>query len=126
MSSEYKPLLTFVETHLPTSFNLVKDDDPVNRKVKTMLSKNKQFFYIGDMLELKILYVSSSFKDVLGYDSSDFNPAMHLAMTHPDDMQRHSVARSKMIRLCSDLYQSEKNMKYYIPISGFNMQMATI
>ena len=48
---------------------------------------------------------------MFGIEPENLNPGNIFTRTHPDDLQRHSVARSRMVWLCNDLYISKDNFK---------------
>lgn len=106
-SNEYKLLLEFIDTYLPVGFKGIKKDDPLMRKINAMMEKNKQYFYIGDMIRLKILYTSSSVRQRLGIEPEDLDPLLQFERTHPDDELRHGVARAKMFKMSNELFSAE-------------------
>ena len=106
VSNEYKLLLKFIDTYLPDGFEGIRGDDPMVQQINAMMTKNNQFFYIGDMLQMKILYTCSSIRQSLGIEPTAFDPGILLSITHPDDQERHGVARSKMIKLSNELYRT--------------------
>lgn len=114
--------MKFIDTYLPVGFEGISKEDPLMLQINAMMKKNKQFFYIGDMLQLKILYTCESVRETLGIEPSDFDPGYHMTTTHPDDLQRHSVARSKMFKLCNDLFRTGGD--YEILSSNFRFQHA--
>lgn len=103
-SKDYELLLEFIETYLPIGFDEIDKTDPLLQKIHAMMIKNKQFFYFGDMLEFKIMYTSDAVKQAFGFSPSEIDPGLMFSGTHPDDLQRHSVSRAKMIKVSSDLY----------------------
>ena len=74
------------------------------KKICTMLGKNKQYFYIADMLSLQVLYTCQTVKQVLGIEANQFDPGFQLRGTHLDDLPRHSITRARMFQLCTDMY----------------------
>jgi len=119
LSKDYKILQDFIETYLPVGFKGIKPEDPLMVKINAMMRKNKQYFYFGDMLRFEILYTCTAIKEVLGIDSSNFDPGVQFKGTHPDDIQRHAVSRAKMIRISNDIFCSKgegtimsTNMRY--------------
>jgi len=104
VSDDYSLLLKFIDTYLPVGFEGIRKEDPLMLKINAMMKKNHQFFYIGDMLKFKILYTCSTVKEVLGIEPSEFDPGVQYKMTHPDDLVRHSVSRSKMIKISNQIF----------------------
>lgn len=105
VSNDYKLLFQFIDTYLPSGFKGISREDPLMLKICEMMRKNKQYFYIGDIVQLKILYTCSAITQSLGIRASEFDPGVQFDITHPDDKNRHIVSRSKIIKISSDLLQ---------------------
>lgn len=108
---DYKLLLKFIDTYLPVGFEGINKEDPLMQQITAMMKKNKQYFYIGDMLQMKVMYVCESITESQGIAPEEFDPGYQMISTHPDDQQRHSIARSKMIKLCNDLHRTQGDYK---------------
>jgi len=108
-SADYKLFLEFIDTYLPTGFKGIQKEDPLMLKIHAMMKKNNQFFYVGDMLKFDILYTCTAIKQVLGIEASEFDPGVQFKSTHPDDLTRHGVSRSKMIKISNDIYSTSKD-----------------
>jgi len=102
---DYKLLLQFIDTCLPLNFEDIRREDQLMRKIFGMMSKQNQFFYLADMIQMRMVYVCSTIEQILGMPPSEYDPAIQFTTTHPDDIERHGVSRSKMVKLCSDLYR---------------------
>lgn len=121
-SHEYNLFLKFIDTYLVDGFENISEEDSLILEINTMLKKNNQFFYIADMLQLKMLYTSPVIKQVLGIEPSKFDPGYQMQITHPDDVNRHSCTRSKVMKLCNELYISQGD--YSIISTNFRFQDA--
>lgn len=122
VSKEYSLLFQFIDKYLPVGFEEVNSEDPLLLEVDELMTRNRQYFYIADMVGWNILYASNSVRMLLGVAPSEFNPAFQFSITHPDDIQRHTVARSKMIQLSSELYAQENN--YFLLSSNLRYKSA--
>jgi len=116
----YNIFLRFIDKYLPDNFNSVRKDDPLVKQLNQLMKKNNQFFYIGDMINLDIIFTCDTIWDVLGMRPQEMKPARFMSMTHPDDIQRHGVSRSRMIRLCNDTFINSD--KYAVMSSNFLFQ----
>lgn len=103
-SGYYDLFLKFIDTYLPSGFKEIHEEDPLMQKICAMMVKNKQFFYIADMLSLQILYTCKTTIDTLGIAPHQFDPGFLMRGTHPDDLPRHSITRARMFQLCTDMY----------------------
>jgi len=65
---------------------------------------NKQYFFVADILQLKILFTSKRSIDMLGVKPQDVDPSIFFTATHPDDISRHSLARTKLFNLGQELF----------------------
>ncbi len=101
--------------------------DPLVVELDQMLEKNNQFFYVGDILQMKFHYVSRQCKTMLGIEPDELSPYHFFEATHPDDMQRHTLGRAKLFKMAHDLYAAEKgtsllsvNLKLRNPQGGYS------
>lgn len=108
-TSDYSLLLKFIDTYLPVGFEGIQKDDPLMLQINAMMKKNNQYFYIADMLQLKVLYTCQSITQVLGIKPEQFDPGMQFRGTHPDDLPRHSITRGRMFQLCCDMFIEGKD-----------------
>jgi len=106
ISNDYKLFLKFIDSYKEDGFSNVNDNDPLVMKLSEMMSRNSQFFYIGDMINMNIVYTCRNCNDIIDADCTTLDPRTVYSITHPDDIQRHAVTRSKLIKLCNELYIS--------------------
>lgn len=111
-SEDYKLLLEFIDTYIPSGYKDINREDPLMKRIHAMMKKNNQYFYIGDMLKFDIFYTCSTVKDILGLDPEEFDPGVQYKITHPDDITRHGVSRAKMIKISNEIFCEE--VDYYI------------
>ncbi len=112
--------LKFIDTYIDTGFSEINEADPIVVHLDKLMEQNRQFFYIGDMLPFNIPYTSKGSFDILGIKSEDLDPGNIFTSTHPDDIKRHSISRSRMMKLCHDMYiigeeyaVMSTNLKFY-------------
>ncbi|MHC1777951.1 MAG: response regulator transcription factor [Lentimicrobium sp.] len=101
---DYKLYLKLFETYLPSGFQNINPLDPMVAEVDKMLKANKQFLFIGDVIQLKYLYVSKNSMDILGIEPEKVNPRFMLSTTHDDDFKRHILSRLRLIKIGQELY----------------------
>jgi len=121
-SNDYNLLLKFIDIHLPNGFQNIRKDDPLMLEINNMMKKNNQFFFIADMIEIKVLFACDTSLQVLGIESKDINARTMFAITHPDDIQRHNVSRSRMIKLCNEIYINQND--FAVLSTNFRFQHA--
>jgi DNA-binding CsgD family transcriptional regulator len=82
--------------------------DPLILELEELTQKNDQFFYIADLIEIKILWSSSRSLKMMGIKPEELNPYNIFEATHPDDIERHGKGRSQMFSLANDIYIAEQ------------------
>jgi DNA-binding CsgD family transcriptional regulator len=106
--SGYKYLVPFIESYLPTGFRGINPDDKIVRILEENLAIAKQFIYVADVIQLKILYTSKCSYDFFGPGIDPADASAYLSAAHPDDLKRHSTARNKYLRIGTDLFVEKK------------------
>lgn len=105
---DYSLYFKFIEKYAISRFREIDGDDPLVLEMEKMMDLNKQFIYVGDVINMKIEFTSKGCYDNIGIRAEDFNPHLIFSITHPDDMQRHGVTRSRMVKQANDLYVKGK------------------
>lgn len=109
--SSYNPYFQFIEKFLPGGVRDISNSDPLIQDIEKLTETNNQFFYIGDLIKLKILYSSSRSRQLLGVAPEDMDPSVFFTCTHPDDLRRHSVARTKLFNLGQELFIEKRGYR---------------
>jgi DNA-binding CsgD family transcriptional regulator len=107
-SGKYRLFFRFIENYLASGFKNINTKDPLVVELEKMTEKNNQFFYLADMIKWEVIFTSNRCIDMMGIQPENLNPGNIFTSTHPDDMQRHSVARSRMVKLCTDIFIDQK------------------
>jgi len=107
VSGEYNLFLKFIEAYQHEGFSAIDDDSPMMNEMLDMLIKNRQFFFLADMMRWEILYISKNCGDIVDLSLSTLNARTMYSITHPDDIRRHAVSRSKMFKLCAELFNNK-------------------
>jgi hypothetical protein len=113
--SDYSLFFRFIEEYGPRGFTRIDPLDPLVVEVETMMEKNNQFFYIGDLIKLKIIYTSKRSRDMMGVEPGDLTFYQFFEGTHPDDLKRNSLGRATLLKLANDLFVDgkEKAFKFF-------------
>lgn len=124
---DYSLFHQFIETFLPNGFTNIDPNHPVMMNLDHLMKKNNQFFYIGDAVNLKILYTSKQSKEMIGIDPKDVEPSVFIKVTHPDDVLRSINGRSKLIKLGLELFNTKEkfalfstNIKIQNAVGGYS------
>jgi DNA-binding CsgD family transcriptional regulator len=102
----------FIAAHLPGGFIDINHKSPEVTIFEEKLAETGQFIYIADLIQLKMLYSSKKCREFFGVDSHIVEPDLYYTRTHPDDLDRHSLGRAKLLRTGYDLYNLQKGTRY--------------
>jgi hypothetical protein len=107
----YDLFFKFIEAHRTEGFKNINPDDPLMIELEEMMERNDQFFYIADLIQIKVIYTSKRSKDMIGIEPADLNLYHMFEATHPEDTKRNSLGRATLLRLAHDLFMAEKGYK---------------
>jgi PAS domain-containing protein len=124
---DYNLVLKFIETNTPRGFDGIDPNDPVLEELESIMEHNNQFIYVADAIQMKIHFTSKGCKKILGITPDELSFYHFMEATHPSDIQRLNLGRSKIVRLAQDLFIAEKgyillstNYKYRIPSGEYS------
>jgi DNA-binding CsgD family transcriptional regulator len=109
-SNNYKLFFSFIEKYASVGFIGIDPDDPLMVELEKMMKINDQFFYIADIIELRVIYTSRGSVQMIGVQPADITPYSFMSVVHPDDAQRLSVGRSKIVKLAQDIFIAKQNI----------------
>ncbi len=107
-SQDYNLFYKFIETFSRDGFKGMDPLHPLMVDLDRMMEENNQFFYVGDILQMRFHYVDKRSLNIMGIDAEELSPYHFFEATHPDDMPRHTLGRAKLFKLAHDLYMAEK------------------
>ncbi|HEY9115401.1 MAG TPA: LuxR C-terminal-related transcriptional regulator [Bacteroidales bacterium] len=109
METQYSLFFDFINKYEPDAFTTVDESDPLMIKLEKMMEENKQFFYVGDFTRLSIIYSSKRCLQMYGLRPDEMDPRNIFKRTHPDDLKRHGVGRSKGFERANEIYSNPKD-----------------
>jgi DNA-binding CsgD family transcriptional regulator len=107
-SQDYSLFQKFIEKFSPIGFNGINRDDPLMLELELLLEMNNQFFFVGDIIKMKILFTSKRSSQIIGIEPENITPYHFFEATHPDDIQRHSLGRTQLFKMAQDLFIAKK------------------
>lgn len=110
-SDGYKKYLKLVKAFSQGGFEFLKPDQPLMEELEEFTENNNQFFYFGDLLQMKIFYTSKRSLQILGVEPEKFTPYVFFDVTHPDDLERQSLGRAKLFKTANDLFVAKNGFK---------------
>jgi DNA-binding CsgD family transcriptional regulator len=105
---DYSLFFKYIEKYLPIGFKGINHPDPFMQDLEEMMEANNQFFYIGDVIKLDITYTSKRSLDMMGIAPEELNLYHFFEATHPNDLQRLSYGRAKLIKMAQELFLVKK------------------
>jgi DNA-binding CsgD family transcriptional regulator len=108
---DYSLFYKFFVTYSEQDFKAINPDDPLVRELDSYMENNHQLFYITDVIQLDIKFISKRVKTMFAMDSEKVTTGFFLTTTHPEDLKRHHLARSKLISVAEELYIQKSGTK---------------
>ena len=102
-NQDYKLFHDFIETFLSIGFDGIDSNHPLVLEIEQMTERNNQFFFVGDLLQGKILFTSKRSLNMIGVDSKELNPYHNIEAAHPDDVYRNTKGWGKLIFISNNL-----------------------
>jgi DNA-binding CsgD family transcriptional regulator len=90
-------------TYSEQDFKGINPSDPLVQELDIYMDNNRQLFYIADVIQLDIKFISKGVTSMFGIDPEKVVTGFFLTTTHPEDIRRHHLARSKLINVAQEL-----------------------
>jgi len=104
----YTLFFSFIDQYLPGGFKDIDEKNPLIRELEELTEANNQFFFLFDIIQLKILFSSKRSVTMMGIESRDVNPSIFIKSMHPGDLSWYSIAQTKLYNLGHQIF-SENN-----------------
>jgi DNA-binding CsgD family transcriptional regulator len=105
---DYNLFFKFIETYLPSGYKGIDRNDSLLIQLEDMTEANNQFFYIADIIQMKVLFTSKRSKQMIGIEPEEVTPYHFMEATNSVDIQRLNLGRAKIIKMAQDLFIAEK------------------
>ena len=107
----YDLFFRFIKTYLPVGFEGINRKDSLLLELEQVTEENKQFFFIGDLLKVKVLFTSEGCFNLFGIKAEDFSQEKYFEIRHPDDVDRHVHLRQKLFIAAHEIYNEGRGEK---------------
>ena len=101
---DYKLFHIFIDTYLPACFKGIDSSDPLMIQLEDRMERDNQFIYIADAIRMKILFTSKGSFPMIGIPPEDLSFYHFMEATHPSDIQRLNLGRTKVVKVAQDLF----------------------
>lgn len=115
----YNIYFDFIESYLPEGFSSIKKNHPLIKALEAQEKTGKQFMYIADLIQLKLIYATEGSKSLIGVAPDELSFSHFMDYVHPDDATRLNTGRTKLLKMAQDIYVAQKgavllstNMRY--------------
>jgi hypothetical protein len=105
---DYSLFRKFIETYLPSGFNGINREDPLLVQLEALTEANSQFFHVANLIQAKITWSSKRSEQMIGIKPEELDAYHFMEATHPDDLEKHTLGRSKMFNTANDLFRTKK------------------
>ena len=107
-SNNYNLFYRFIETFMSSGFKEIDENNTLMLELEEMMEKNNQFFYIADVIKIKILYTSKRSVKMIGILPEELDFSHFMEAVHPIDIQRLNLGRTKLLKTAQDFFMAEK------------------
>ena len=104
---DYHVFLRIFDTFSDAGLDHIDPGDPLLIEVQRIMELNKQFFCFGDGILLDMCFVSMGVVGFYGFDPETVTFGKCLTTTHPDDLDRRILVRSKLLNIANILYSKK-------------------
>jgi DNA-binding CsgD family transcriptional regulator len=111
IDKSYSLFFKFIETYSLAGYTGIDPNAPLILELEEMMESRNQFFYIADLIQVKVLYASKRCKEMIGIEPSELTFYHLFEATHPQDMRRNSLGRAKVLKMAHDLFVAGKGYK---------------
>jgi hypothetical protein len=101
---DYNLFFRFLETYAKSDFRDIDVNTPLMLEMEKFMDQNNQFFYVADVIQMKILFTSKLSYEMIGIQPSDLGFHHFMEATHPEDIQRLNIGRTTIIKKAQDIF----------------------
>ncbi len=98
----------FIDTYFPAGFRGIDRDSALLQQLEAVTEANNQFFHVANLIQAKITWASKRCENMMGIKPEELDAYHFMEATHPDDVYKHTLGRSKMFNLANDLFAAQK------------------
>jgi hypothetical protein len=107
-SQDYSLYHKFIDTYFPAGFKDIDRNDPLLLELEAFSEANNQFFHVANLIQAKITWSSKRSEQMIGIKPEELDAYHFMEATHPDDLEKHTLGRSKMFDTANDLFKAKK------------------
>jgi DNA-binding CsgD family transcriptional regulator len=113
IDKDYKLFQQFIDKYIDQGFQNINREDPFMVEMESTLRARKQFFYIGDLIHIRIIFTSMGSEDMIGIDPLTLEPGSLYKATHPSDLHRMNLSRLRLFKTGTELLEQKNGPVFY-------------
>jgi len=104
----YSIFKNFIEQYHSQGFEHISRLDPFMIDMEEKLRNNNQFFYIADLLKVRILFTSWGSQKIIGLSPEQVDPSTFFVLAHAEDQDNLNRAQTKLYKTGQELFIQQK------------------
>ncbi len=104
----YNLFIDLINQCKASSSGQINRSSPLMAELEQLMEQHNQFFYLGDVINLNILFASQRSLNMINIPPDELSLFHFFDITHPDDLHRLSWGRAKLIKMAQDLYLKQQ------------------
>jgi hypothetical protein len=108
--NDYAMFMGFIEKYLPQGFDHISRLEPFIVTMEEKLRAHNQFFYIADLLKIRILFTSWGSQKIIGLSPEQVDTSTFFVLAHPEDQEQLNRAQTKLYKMGQDLFINQKGI----------------
>jgi len=113
IQKDYNIFQQFIDKYIDQGFKDINREDPFMVEMESTLRARKQFFYIGDLIHIRIIFTSKMSADIIGIDPETLEPGSLYLATHHTDLHRMNLARLRLFKTGTEILEQKNGPIFY-------------
>jgi len=116
---DYRLYYKFIENYASVGYQGINRSDALIMELEEMTVENRQYFFIADLLQGRIIFASNQCKEFLGIEPDELNPYHNIEAVHPNEIYRNTKGWGKLLNMAGKLLIAKEDPS----ILSVNMKM---
>lgn len=100
----------FIDRYVPHGFMHIPRLDPFMVAMEEKLRNSNQFFYIADLIKIRILFTSWGSQNIIGVSPDQVDTSTFFVLAHPEDQEQLNRAQTKLYKSGQELFIQQKGI----------------
>jgi len=108
LEDSYNLYYRFIEAYAQQGFLKINPKDNLMINLEKLTEKYDQFFFIADMIDLKILFTSERSLQMIGIKPELISPHIFIEVSHPDEIARCNYGLNLLFKQGQEIFSKGK------------------